>query len=116
MNNEKALMLTTKGCLIVFFNKLYGNDTPGALRDCIDSPRLLPCSNCLPRFIGPLYLPNPSSHPRLAPFVMPVPTTTPASTPPAPRKLTKKMRNAAEAQLSTFRDSVYSLERDNDVH
>jgi hypothetical protein len=47
---------------------------------------------------------------------MPAATSTPASTPPAPQKLTKKMRIAAEARLRTFRDSVYSLEGDNDVH
>ncbi|KAJ7768604.1 P-loop containing nucleoside triphosphate hydrolase protein [Mycena maculata] len=113
MNNEKALMLTTKGCLIAFFNKLYGNNTPRALLDCIAVPRCLPCSNCLLRFVGPLYLPNPSC---FAPFVTPPSISTHTPTCHTPQKLTRKMRATAEAQLRRFRDHIYSLERDRDSH
>ncbi|KAJ7108583.1 P-loop containing nucleoside triphosphate hydrolase protein [Mycena epipterygia] len=120
MNNEKALMLTTKKCLIVFFNKLYGNDTPDALLDCIKLPRCLPCSNCLPHFIGPLYFPSPPNQARLLPFsATPATTTTPATASAAPAKLhhlTKKMRAVADTRLRQFKDRVYSLERDNNAH
>ncbi|KAJ7602745.1 P-loop containing nucleoside triphosphate hydrolase protein [Mycena polygramma] len=115
MNNEKALMLTTKQCLHVFFNRLYGNDTPGALLDCIALPRRLPCSNCLPRFVGPLYLPTPPGS--LVPFSTPLTATSSApSRPTKNQKLTKKMRSTAELELRKFRDRVYSLERDNEPH
>jgi hypothetical protein len=76
MNNEKAMMLTTKGCLIAFLNKLFGNTTPGSNLDCIALPRRLPCSNCLPRFSGTLVfepLPLPSGPERLRPFSAPQP-------------------------------------------
>ncbi|KAJ6478356.1 P-loop containing nucleoside triphosphate hydrolase protein [Mycena sanguinolenta] len=117
MNNEKALMLTTKQCLISFFNKLYGNNTPGALVDCVELPRRFPCSNCLPRFIGPLYFPFPSNQPRFIPFT-PIPATgSPNSTHPSkPRKLKKKMRTVAEGRLREFKDHIYSVERDNIGH
>jgi hypothetical protein len=108
MNNEKALMLTIKGCLIAFFNKLYGNNTPGALLDCITLPRRLPC--------GPLYFPNPSAHPLLAPFVVSAPSHSSAPSRPVEQKLTKKMRATAEEQLRKFRDRIYSLEQDSDGH
>ncbi|KAF8147014.1 hypothetical protein K438DRAFT_1989983 [Mycena galopus ATCC 62051] len=94
MNNEKALMLTNKGCFNAFFNKLYGNNSPGALLDCITLPQRLPCANCLPCFIGPLYFPNPSLDPQLAPFVIPPPTSTP----------------------NLFRNRIYLLEMDNDSY
>ncbi|KAJ7464089.1 P-loop containing nucleoside triphosphate hydrolase protein [Mycena latifolia] len=117
---KKALMLTTKGCLIVFFNKLYGNSTRGALIDCIELPRRSPCSNCLPRFIGPLFYPPsplPTGQRRLAAFAA---SSGPLSAPPKPprkqQKLTRKMRVKAEAQLQKFRDLVYSLERENESH
>ncbi|KAJ7848347.1 hypothetical protein B0H14DRAFT_2583042 [Mycena olivaceomarginata] len=116
MSNEKALMLAIKGCLIAFFNKLYGNNTPGALLDWITLPRCLPCSNCLPRFIGPLYFPNPSAHPLLAPFVVSAPSHSSAPSRPVEQKLTKKMRATAEEQLRKFRDRIYSLEQDSDGH
>ncbi|KAJ7440396.1 hypothetical protein B0H11DRAFT_2099651 [Mycena galericulata] len=117
MNNEKALMLTTKRCLHVFFNKLYGNDTPGALIDCIELPRRFPCSNCLPRFVGPLYFPFPPNHPRLIPFSAAVASASPPLESPAKQqKLTRKMRAAAELRLRKFKDRVYSLERDNVGH
>ncbi|KAJ7105861.1 P-loop containing nucleoside triphosphate hydrolase protein [Mycena epipterygia] len=54
MNNEKAMMLTTTHCLVVFFNTVFGNSTAGSHLDCISLPRRLPCSNCLPRFSGSL--------------------------------------------------------------
>ncbi|KAJ6460258.1 P-loop containing nucleoside triphosphate hydrolase protein [Mycena sanguinolenta] len=117
MNNEKALMLTTKQCLISFFNKLYGNNTPGALVDCIELPRRFPCSNCLPRFIGPLYFPFPSNQPRFIPFTSIPATGSPNSTHPSKhRKLTKKMRTVAEGRLREFKDHIYSVERDNIGH
>ncbi|KAK7012475.1 hypothetical protein R3P38DRAFT_3209779 [Favolaschia claudopus] len=47
MNKEKAVMLTTKGCFIAYFNRIYGNNSPGSTLDCIALPRRLPCSNCL---------------------------------------------------------------------
>jgi hypothetical protein len=110
-------MLTTKGCLIAFFNKLYGNDTLGALLDCIALPRPLPCSNCMPRFIGPLYFPRSSDQPRLVPFKkLQLPVASTASKRPTQQKLTKKMRVAAEAKLLKFRDRVYSPERANKSH
>ncbi|KAJ7939965.1 hypothetical protein B0H13DRAFT_1850166 [Mycena leptocephala] len=117
MNNEKALMLTTKQCLAVFFNRLYGNNTPGALLDCIQLPRRFPCSNCLPRFVGPLYFPFPSNQPRLIPFTLPASSASPPPRrPPKQQKLTRKMRTVAEAQLRQFKERVYSLERDNIGH
>ncbi|KAJ6631666.1 hypothetical protein B0H10DRAFT_2207288 [Mycena sp. CBHHK59/15] len=117
MNNEKALMLTTKQCLVAFFNKLYGNNTPGALLDCIELPRRFPCSNCRPRFVGPLYFPFPSNQPRLIPFTSPASSASPPpERPPKQQKLTRKMRTVAEARLREFKEHVYSLERDNVGH
>ncbi|KAK7015807.1 ATP-dependent DNA helicase RecQ [Favolaschia claudopus] len=116
MNNEKALMLTLTGCFIAFFNKLYGNDTPDALLDCISAPRRLPCSNCLPRFVGPLYLPNPARDPRLATFIEPSPASAPLPRPSSQQKLTKKMRATADGHLRTFRADVYSRERARSTH
>ncbi|KAJ7774509.1 hypothetical protein DFH07DRAFT_952212 [Mycena maculata] len=117
MNNEKALMLTTKECLIAFFNKLYGNNTPGALRDCIELSRRLPCSNCLPRFIGPLYFPVSSTQTHLLPFpAAPSPSEAAPKPPVKTQKLTKKMRATTELELCLFRDHVYELERNNDSH
>ncbi|KAJ7754308.1 P-loop containing nucleoside triphosphate hydrolase protein [Mycena maculata] len=39
MNNEKALMLTAKECLIAFFNKMFGNTGDTVLLDCIEGCR-----------------------------------------------------------------------------
>ncbi|KAJ7811788.1 hypothetical protein B0H14DRAFT_3479405 [Mycena olivaceomarginata] len=118
MNNEKVLMLTVKRCLIAFFNKLYGNSGDAVELDCIKATRRLPCSNCLPRFIGPLSSspsPLPAGSLPLAPFASasrPPPTSTEtASGPQTTRKLTKAMRIAAEAKLRLFRDRVHKSER-----
>ncbi|KAJ7290665.1 P-loop containing nucleoside triphosphate hydrolase protein [Mycena rebaudengoi] len=120
MNHEKALMLTEEGCLIALFNKMYGNNTPGALQDCITFPRRLPCSNCLPRFIGPhpYFFPSPLllAPRRLTPFcVTPLaaPTVDP---PPAKTKLTRKMRAVAEAELLLFKAEVHKMERASDLY
>jgi hypothetical protein len=119
MNNEKALMLTTKRCLIAFFNKLYENSGDLALLDCIAAARRLPCSNCLPRFIGPLaFAPSslPIGFPPLAAFASvdrPLSTaSTSSAAPRTNRKLTKIMRVAAEAELRLFRERVHKSERD----
>ncbi|KAJ7867126.1 hypothetical protein B0H13DRAFT_1897718 [Mycena leptocephala] len=120
MNNEKAMMLTTKGCLIAFLNKLFGNSTPGSNLDCIALPRHLPCSNCLPRFSGTLVFepsPLPSGPERLRPFSAPQPKpVTAAPYRPKTNKLTRKMRSAADAELRKFRVKVQKLERDYDVY
>ncbi|KAJ7864914.1 hypothetical protein B0H13DRAFT_1898869 [Mycena leptocephala] len=120
MNNEKAMMLTTKGCLIAFLNKLFGNSTPGSNLDCIALPRHLPCSNCLPRFSGTLVFepsPLPSGPERLRPFSAPQPKpVTAAPYRPKINKLTPKMRSAADAELRKFRVKVQKLERDYDVY
>ncbi|KAJ7182392.1 P-loop containing nucleoside triphosphate hydrolase protein, partial [Mycena crocata] len=120
MNNEKALMLTVKTCLIAFFNKMFGNAGAAALLDCIDAQRRLPCSNCRPRFVGPLFFPPsplPIGSQPLAPFsdVSPPihPTTT---TPPRSRKLTRAMRATADAELRLFKKRVHKAERDRPVH
>jgi hypothetical protein len=123
MNNEKALMLTTKRCLIAFFNKLYENSGDLALLDCIAAARRLPCSNCLPRFIGPLAFapsPLPIGFPPLAAFASVDRPLSSASTssaaPRTNRKLTKIMRVAAEAELRLFRERVHKSERDRTSH
>ncbi|KAJ7812435.1 hypothetical protein B0H14DRAFT_2605753 [Mycena olivaceomarginata] len=123
MNNEKALMLTVKRCLIAFFNKLYDNSGDAVELDCIKAARRLPCSNCLPRFIGPLSFPPsplPAGSLPLAPFASasrPPPTSTEtASGPQKTRKLTKAMRIAAEAKLRLFRDRVHKSERNRTSH
>ncbi|KAJ7212698.1 P-loop containing nucleoside triphosphate hydrolase protein [Mycena pura] len=119
MNNEKALMISTTRCLNAFFNKLYGNTTPGAFLDCIELPRRLPCSNCLPRFEGILVFdpsPLPTGPERLCPLSRPeiVPATPPAYR-PKNTKLTGKMRAAADKELRKFRLQVQKLEQDYDV-
>jgi hypothetical protein len=123
MNNEKALMLTVKRCLIAFFNKLYGNSGDAVELDCITAARRLPCSNCLPRFIGPLSFPPsplPAGSLPLAPFASasrPPPTSTETVRgPQTTHKLTKAMRIAAEAKLRLFRDRVHKSERNRTSH
>ncbi|KAJ7939199.1 hypothetical protein B0H13DRAFT_1850935 [Mycena leptocephala] len=120
MNNEKAMMLTTKGCLIAFFNKLFGNNTPGSSLDCIALPRRLPCSNCLPRVSGSLVFepsPLPSGPERLRPFSeAKSQEKTPAPYRPKNHKLTLKMRAVADAELRKFRAQVQKLEREFDLH
>ncbi|KAJ6506196.1 P-loop containing nucleoside triphosphate hydrolase protein [Mycena vitilis] len=121
MNNEKALMLTVKDCLNVFFNKMFGNTGDTVLLDCIEAKRRLPCSNCRPRFIGPLFFP-PSPLPIGAPPLASFPSTdTPSSTPSSglatkAKKLTKAMRAAAESELRLFRERVHKAERDRVSH
>ncbi|KAJ7769651.1 hypothetical protein DFH07DRAFT_954244 [Mycena maculata] len=116
MNNEKAMMLTNKGCFIAFFNKLFGNNTPGSTLDCIALPRRLPCSACLPRFSGSLVFelsPLPSGPERLRPFSVPQPQpTTAAAYRPKNSRLMRKMRSAADAELRNFGLQVQKLERD----
>ncbi|KAF7328233.1 ATP-dependent DNA helicase RecQ [Mycena venus] len=120
MNNEKALMLTAKGCLIAFFNKLFGNTGEGSEVDCIALPRRLPCSNCLPRFSGSLIFdpsPLPSGPERLRPFAAPEPPAAVAGAyRPKTNKLTRKMRSSADAELRKFRVLVQKLERDYDIY
>ncbi|KAJ6471023.1 P-loop containing nucleoside triphosphate hydrolase protein [Mycena sanguinolenta] len=120
MNNQKAMMLTTKGCLIAFFNKLYGNNTPRSTVDCITLPRSLPCSNCLPRFSGTLKFepsPLPTGPERLRPFSqLNSAVAAPAPFRPANTKLTQKMRAVAESELRKFRTQVQKLERDHNVY
>ncbi|KAJ7759723.1 P-loop containing nucleoside triphosphate hydrolase protein [Mycena maculata] len=120
MNNEKAMMLTTTGCLIVFFNKLFCNSTPGSQLDCIARPRRLPCSNCLPRLSGSLvFAPSPlsSGSRRLRPFSEPKAKAKPAaSAQPKNQKPTVKMRSTADAELRELRVRVQKLERDYDVY
>ncbi|KAJ7208956.1 hypothetical protein GGX14DRAFT_633048 [Mycena pura] len=105
MNNEKALMVTTTSCLIVFFNKMFGNDTASSLLDCIVRGRRLPCSNCLPRFTGAIEYPPsplPSGTRRLYPFSEAKPKAS-VTQPYRPKntKLTRKMRTAADTALLT---------------
>ncbi|KAJ7846811.1 hypothetical protein B0H13DRAFT_2407469 [Mycena leptocephala] len=124
MNNEKALMLTVKDCLIAFFNKMFGNSGETALLDCIEGKRRLPCSNCLPHFIGPLFFPPsplPIDAPPLASF--PSPDIQPSASAPVasgipkkPRKLTKAMRVAADTELCLFKERVHKAERDRVSH
>ncbi|KAJ7906874.1 hypothetical protein B0H13DRAFT_1880185 [Mycena leptocephala] len=123
MNSEKALMLTVKQCLIAFFNMMFGNDGETALLDCIVAKRRLPCSNCLPRFIGPLYFP-PSSLPIGATSLDTFPSNdTPRApelpsviAPKKPLKLTKAMRSTAEAELRLFKERVHKSERNRVTH
>ncbi|KAJ7895792.1 hypothetical protein B0H13DRAFT_2523610 [Mycena leptocephala] len=124
MNNEKALMLTVKDCLIAFFNKMFGNGGETALLDCIEGKRRLPCSNCLPHFIGPLFFPPsplPIDAPPLASF--PSPDIQPSASAPVasgipktPRKLMKAMRVAADTELRFFKERVHKAERDRVSH
>ncbi|KAJ7430782.1 P-loop containing nucleoside triphosphate hydrolase protein [Mycena latifolia] len=123
MNNEKALMLTAVGCLIAFFNKMYGNSGTQALLDCIAAGRRLPCSNCRPRFIGPLLFapsPIPIGSTPLDPFPSEIPQPRPSNPSSGarkrPRKLTKVMRATAEKQLRLFKDRVQKSERDRVSH
>ncbi|KAJ7458254.1 P-loop containing nucleoside triphosphate hydrolase protein, partial [Mycena latifolia] len=121
MNNEKALMLTIKGCLIVLFNKIFGNTAPGSDLDCITLPRRLPCSNCLPHFSGVLVFepsPLPSGPERLRPFSKPATSRAGAAAPYRPKntKLTREMRSTADARLRKFRVEVQILERDYDLY
>ncbi|KAJ7735896.1 hypothetical protein B0H16DRAFT_1574678, partial [Mycena metata] len=120
MNNEKALMLTTTSCLNVFFNKMFGNNAAGSFLDCIARARRLPCSNCLPRFVGSIeYLPSPlpSGTQRLRPFSQPKPKPS-VTQPYRPKntKLTRKMRTAADAELRKFRSQVQKAEREYDIY
>ncbi|KAJ7737518.1 hypothetical protein B0H16DRAFT_1762370 [Mycena metata] len=112
-------MLTTTRCLNAFFNKLFGNSTPGAHLDCIALPRRLPCSNCLPRFKGTLVFdpsPLPTGPERLRPLSQPkIPAAAPAAYRPKNTKLTLKMRAAADTELRKFRLQVQKLEQDYDV-
>ncbi|KAK7028579.1 ATP-dependent DNA helicase RecQ, partial [Favolaschia claudopus] len=121
MSTNKALMLTIKTCLIAFINKTYGNTGENALLDCIMAERQLPCSNCLPRFVGPLFFP-PSSLPIGA---LPPPLFLPAnqarrpvstSAPNSGHKLNKAMRARADADLRRFRDTVHKAERERVSH
>ncbi|KAJ7447561.1 hypothetical protein B0H11DRAFT_2202738 [Mycena galericulata] len=123
MNNEKALMLTAKQCLIAFFNRMFGNDGEAALLDCIAANRRLPCSNCRPRFIGPLYFPPspiPSGSTPLEAFPsydnLPSPELRSAGAPQKTRKLTKAMRATAEAALRLFKERVHKSERNRIAH
>ncbi|KAJ7725279.1 P-loop containing nucleoside triphosphate hydrolase protein [Mycena maculata] len=120
MNNEKAMMLTTKTCLIAFFNKLYANSTPGSTLDCIALPRCLPCSNCLPRFSGTLvFEPSPlqAGPERLRPFSRPESPAVALAPYRSPNtKLTQKMCTAADAELRKFRTQVQKLERNYDLY
>ncbi|KAF7360481.1 ATP-dependent DNA helicase RecQ [Mycena venus] len=124
MNNEKALMLSTMECLIAFFNKLYDNSGETSRLDCIAAKRRLPCSNCRPQFIGPLFFPPsplPIGAPPLAAFTavdkppLPSSTTTSGAAKQA-RKLTKAMRATAETELRLFRERVHRYERDRVSH
>ncbi|KAK6996141.1 ATP-dependent DNA helicase RecQ [Favolaschia claudopus] len=121
MNNNKALMLTIKSCLIAFINKTYGNTGEAALLDCVAATRSLPCSNCLPHFVGPLSFP-PSP---LPPGASPLPPFSPTNQAPRPvpvsttnpgHKLTKVMRARADADLRCFRDKVHKAEREHVSH
>ncbi|KAJ7157225.1 P-loop containing nucleoside triphosphate hydrolase protein [Mycena filopes] len=121
MNNEKALMLTIKGCFAVFFNRLFGNNTPGALLDCIARPPRLPCSNCLPRFTGCIeYAPSPlpPSLLRLRPLIQTATSKPTTATPYRPKntKLTRKMRATADVALRKFRLQVQKAEREYDLY
>ncbi|KAJ7113607.1 P-loop containing nucleoside triphosphate hydrolase protein, partial [Mycena epipterygia] len=122
MNNEKAVMLTTKRCLIAYFNKVFGNSTAGSHLDCIALPRRLPCSNCLPRFSGSLVFepsPLPSGPQRLRPFSQLQSQPTAAAVVPFRPKNTKlslKMRAVADSELRAFRVRVQKLERDYDLY
>ncbi|KAJ7733723.1 P-loop containing nucleoside triphosphate hydrolase protein [Mycena maculata] len=120
MNNEKVLMLTAKECLIAFFNKMFGNTGNTVLLNCIEGRQCLPCSNCLPRFIGPLNFP-PSPYPPDAPPLAPFPSTdfppaVIAAVPKKTRKLTKAMRVSTESELRLFRERVHKTERDRVSH
>jgi hypothetical protein len=120
MNNEKALMVTSRNCLIVFFNKMFGNNTAGSLLDCIARGRRLPCSNCLPRFTGSIdYPPSPlpSSTQRLRPFSEAKPKAS-VTQPYRPKntKLTRKMRTTADTELRKFRLQVQKAEREYDIY
>ncbi|KAJ7749928.1 P-loop containing nucleoside triphosphate hydrolase protein, partial [Mycena metata] len=118
MNNEKALMLTATICLNVLLNKMFGNSTPGSSLDCIARVRRLPCSNCLPRFVGSIEYPPsplPSGTQRLRPFSLPKPKTpVPQRHRPKNTKLTRKMRTTADVDLRKFRLQVQKAEREYD--
>ncbi|KAJ7251674.1 hypothetical protein C8J57DRAFT_1665991 [Mycena rebaudengoi] len=124
MNNEKALMLTATECLIAFFNKLYDNSGETSRLDCSAVKRRLPCSNCRPQFIGPLFFPPsllPIGAPPLAAFAAVDTPPTPSSTTTSgvtkqAKKLTKAMRTTAEAELRLFRERVHKSERDRVSH
>ncbi|KAK7016659.1 P-loop containing nucleoside triphosphate hydrolase protein [Favolaschia claudopus] len=123
MSTNKALMLTIKSCLIAFINKTYGNTGENALLDCIAAERQLPCSNCLPHFVGPLFFPPsslPIGAPPLPPF-LPVNQTRRLTAPTvtnqtSSRKLPKAMRARADADLRRFRDKVHKAERERVSH
>ncbi|KAJ6543531.1 hypothetical protein DFH09DRAFT_1322001 [Mycena vulgaris] len=120
MNNEKALMLTTTSCLIVLFNKIFGNSTAGSLLDCIARARRLPCSNCLPHFTGSIEYPPsplPSGTQRLRPFSQAKPKAS-VTQPYRPKntKLTRKMCTAADTELRKFRLQVEKAEREYDIY
>ncbi|KAF7344820.1 ATP-dependent DNA helicase RecQ [Mycena venus] len=100
MNNEKPLMLSTTECLIAFFNKLYDNSGESSRLDCIAAKRRLPCSNCRPQFIGPLFFPPsplPIGNPPLAAF-------TAVDTPPLPSSTTTR----GDSELAAVENSAHT--------